>query len=60
MKIGDIEKVGIMMEIFSFLIMMLFIILSRPIPDIVVWIFGMGMIMVFGGALGTMSKRKEL
>ena len=43
-KIGKGAKVGLLIEMIAGIIIATLIVVSRPIPDIVVWIFMLGMI----------------
>ncbi|MCW3491709.1 hypothetical protein [Dethiobacter alkaliphilus] len=57
MKINRGAKTGIMIEIVAFVIMMLLVLLNKPIPNIVFWIFVLGLVIALAGTLAAYSER---
>lgn len=59
MEIGKVAKVGIAIEIFALIIMILLALFNKTIPSILSWIFVVGLVIALYGTLGTLSKRNN-
>ena len=51
MKICKSAKVGITIQIIALFIMILLVLLNKTVPEIIVWIFSIGLVIALGGSL---------
>lgn len=58
MEICKSAKVGISIQIIAFVIMILLVLLNKTIPNILVWIFSIGLAIALGGSLFEAYKKK--
>ena len=59
MKISKVSKIGLMIEVISLVIMIIFLILSKPVPSIIMWIFVVGLAISLYGTVTSLSKRNK-
>ncbi|EEG79100.1 hypothetical protein [Dethiobacter alkaliphilus] len=57
MKINKAAKAGIIIEIIALVIMILLVLFNQPIPDLLFWIFVVGLVIAFAGTLVAYSER---
>jgi hypothetical protein len=57
MEICKSAKVGITIEIIALVIMILLVLLNKTIPNILVWIFSIGLVIALGGSLLEVYKK---
>lgn len=57
-KLSIIGKIGFAIEIIAGLIMVILVLFDQPIPDVVSWIYFVGVVIAFGG-LFTNRKSKQ-
>ena len=58
-RINKGAKIGLMVEMVAGMIMAILLIVNKPIPTIVAWLFGIGMVIVLASSLKEL-KSKEI
>lgn len=59
MNINKGSKIGIIIGAFAFVIMIIFMLLSKPIPTILVWLFNTGLVISLSGTFINLYKRNR-
>lgn len=59
-KICTGAKIGLLIQITSLIIMEIFVIVSKPIPDVFVWLFNTGLVIVLASSLMELRKKSKL
>lgn len=60
MKFSQVQKVGLLLVLFGYLLMLLLALTSNIIPDLVMWIFTIGVVTVIISNFFVISKQKKL
>lgn len=59
MKMIKATKIGIMIEIFALVIMILLALFNKIIPSILSWVFVIGLVIALAGTFVSLSKRSN-
>ncbi|WIV10559.1 hypothetical protein [Proteiniborus sp. MB09-C3] len=55
-RINKGAKIGLMIEMFAGIIMAILVIVNKPIPTVVAWLFGVGVVIALASSLKELKK----
>lgn len=59
MKINKGGKVGLIIEVIALVIIIIFVLFSKPVPTILIWFFATGLVISLSGTLLDLYKRNR-